>query len=165
MSENTTERRPPSPAAGGTETGTRQAELAPALTPAQRAERELAKMDEEMDAILGNKSNREALMNNPNQALQPPEGRSVTPSVAPPIAASSFNHLVLNCVVPGSGTLLHGQTGKGLAQLGLAVGALPMLLTWHYVIAILMVLVAYVWSIATGVKFLDTTAGVGKSWK
>lgn len=161
MSENTLERRPQTPAATGNETGTAET----ALTPAERAEREIIKMDEEMDAILGNKSNREALVNSPGQALRPPEGRSITPGVAPPIAASSFNHLVLNCVIPGSGTLLQGKTGKGLAQLGLAVGALPMLFSGRILLAILMVVVAYGWSIATGIGFLDTSAGVGKKWK
>jgi hypothetical protein len=58
MSENTLERRPPGQNASGTETGNRET----ALTPAERAEREILKMDEEMDAILGNKSNREALV-------------------------------------------------------------------------------------------------------
>jgi TM2 domain-containing membrane protein YozV len=160
MSESTLEQRPR--AASGTEAGTQEK----ALTPAERAEREIVKMDEEMDAILGTNSNRGALVNAPNQALQPPEGRSITPGVAPPIAASSFNHLVLNCVIPGSGTLLQGKTGKGLVQLGLFLGALPvLLLSWKILLAVLMVVVAYGWSIATGIGFLDTTAGVGKRWK
>jgi len=160
MSESTLERRPQT--ASGSEAGTQEK----ALTPAERAEREIVKMDEEMDAILGNNSNRGALVNAPNQALQPPEGRSITPGVAPPIAASSFNHLVLNCVIPGSGTLLQGKTGKGLAQLGLFLGALPVLfISWKILLAVLMVVVAYGWSIATGIGFLDTTAGMGKRWK
>jgi hypothetical protein len=159
MSENTLERRPQT--AATTESGTKET----ALTPAERAEREIIKMDEEMDAILGNKSNREALVNAPNQALRPPEGRSITPGVAPPIAASSFNHLVLNCVIPGSGTILQGQTKKGLIQLGLVIGALPVLIFVKFWLALLMVVVAYGWSIRTGVGFLDTTAGAGKAWK
>ena len=163
MSDNTLERRPQgqnAQNASATETGNRET----ALSPAERAEREIAKLDEDMDAILDNKPNRAALVNRPGQALQPPQGRSITPSVAPPIPASHFSHLVLNCVVPGSGTLLHGQTGKGMAQLGLLVGAVPVLIFVKFWLALLMVVVAYVWSISTGVGFLNTSASE-KSWK
>lgn len=134
-----------------------------ALTPAERAEREIAQMDEQMDAILDRNQNREALMNKPGQALQPPQGRTVTPGVSAPIPASSFNHMVLNCIVPGSGSLAHGKTGVGLAQLGLAVAALPTMFLIKFWLALLMVLVAYVWSIATGVGFLSE--GDSRSWK
>jgi hypothetical protein len=59
MSEKTLERGPQRPAA--TESGAAET----ALTPAERADRELAKIDEEMDAIMGNKENRQALVNAP----------------------------------------------------------------------------------------------------
>ncbi len=134
-----------------------------ALTPTERAEREIAQIDEQMDAILDRNSNREALMNKPGQALQPPQGRSVTPGVSAPIAASSFNHMVLNCIIPGSGSLAHGNYGVGLAQLGLAFAAIPTMFLIKFWLALLMTLVAYVWSISSGVRFLSE--GDGRSWK
>lgn len=136
-----------------------------ALTPEERADREIAKLDEDMEAILDRQSNREALVNQPNQALQPPQGRSITPGVSAPIPAANFTHLVLNCVVPGLGTLLHGQTGKGAVQLGLAIGALPVLIYVKFWLALLMVVVAFGWSIATGVSFLNTSTSEARSWK
>ena len=42
----------------------------------QRAERELAKLDEGMDLIMAKPENRAALVNAPGQVLQPPGGRS-----------------------------------------------------------------------------------------
>lgn len=147
MSEKTLERVPQRPTESGAATET-------ALSPSERAERELAKIDEEMDAILGRQSNREALRNAPNQALQPPQGRSITPHVAPPIAASHLNHMILNCIVPGSGSLLHGNYAVGLLQLGMAAAAVPMLFLKFWV-ALLLAVMAYVWSVASGIRFLN----------
>ncbi len=163
MSEKTSERAPPHPVQSPSQSALDSKVNTAALSPSERAERELAKMDEEMDAILGNKSNREALMNSPEQALQPPQGRSVTPSVAPPIAASNFNHMVLNCIVPGSGSLLHRNYGVGMLQLGMAVAALPTLFSGRILLAIFLSIVAYVWSVISGIGFLSQPRT--NSWK
>lgn len=73
--------------------------------------------------------------------------------ISAPVSGGGVNHLVMNCVVPGLGSLVAGKTGIGLGQLGLFLGALPMLLiSWK--LAPLMVLAAYIWSIVTGVGFL-----------
>lgn len=156
MTEKTLQKVPPHP----TESGAAET----ALTPAERAERELVQIDEEMDAILGNKSNRAALVNSPGQALKPPQGRSVTPSVAPPIEASSFSHFVLNCIVPGSGSLLHKNYAVGVGQLSLAVASVPTLIFYKLWLALLLAVVAYVWSVASGMRFLGQPSG-SESWK
>jgi hypothetical protein len=154
MSEKTLERTPMRPAESGT------AETA--LTPSERAERELAKIDEEMDAIMGKQSNREALVNAPGQALQPPQGRSITPSVAPKVEASGVNHLVLNCLVPGTGSLAHGNYGVGILQLGMAVAAVPTLFLGRFWLAVVLAMMSYVWSIASGIRFVTQS---DPSWK
>jgi hypothetical protein len=134
----------------------------PALSAQERAERELAKIDEQMDLIMAKPENRGALQNRPDQALQPPGGRSITPSVSAPVEASGINHLALNCVVPGLGSLVRGRYGLGLAQLGLAGAAVPMLF-FHFWLALLMAAMAYVWSIASGIGFASQSAS--KSWR
>ena len=47
--------------------------------PSQRAEREIAELDQQMDLIMNKPENREALVNPQSNALQPPDGRSMTP--------------------------------------------------------------------------------------
>jgi hypothetical protein len=134
----------------------------PALTAEERAERELAKIDEQMDEIMAKPENRAALVNRPDAALQPPAGRSITPGVSAPVEAGGINHLVMNCVVPGLGSLVRGRYGLGAAQLGLAGAALPMLF-FKPLLAVLMVIVAYVWSIASGIGFASQPTS--KSWR
>lgn len=158
MSEKTAERPP---ARLATES---PASAAPgrALTAQERADRELAQIDEQLDVIMTKPENRAALMNRPDQALQPPAGRSITPSVAAPVQAGSVNHLALNCIVPGLGSLMRGRTALGGAQLGLAVAAVP-LLFFKFWLAIMLAAVAYVWSIGSGIGFLSQ--GETKSWR
>lgn len=159
MSEKTAE-RPNARAATATAPASAQGpELAPAppLTAQERAEREIAQLDEQLDVILAKPENRAALVNRPDQALQPPAGRSITPSVAAPVQASGVNHLVLNCLVPGLGSLVRGRTGLGAAQLGLAVAAVP-LLFFKFGLALLLFVGAYVWSITSGIRFLSQPA-------
>ena len=123
MSEKTAERPLSRPA-----TESRPAASGPALSAQERAEREIAQIDEQLDVIMTKPENRAALVNRPDQALQPPAGRSITPSVSAPVEASGVSHLVLNCVVPGLGSLVRGRYGLGLLQLGLLVAAV----WWRY---------------------------------
>lgn len=163
MSEKTAER----PARAATASSPAQAqgpELSPgpALTAQQRAEREIAQIDEQLDVILAKPENRAALVNRPDQALQPPAGRSITPSVSAPVQASGVNHLVLNCLVPGLGSLVRGRSGLGVAQLGLFVAAVP-LLFFKVWLALLLFALAYVWSIGSGIRFLSQPET--RSWR
>ena len=160
MSEKTAESAPPRPATA-TESSPSSAQ-GPALSAQERADRELAKIDEQMDDILAKPENRAALINRPDQALQPPAGRSITPSVSAPIEAGGINHLAMNCIVPGLGSLVRGRYGLGLAQLGLALAAVPLLFIKFW-LALLLGVVAYVWSVASGIGFASKSAT--KSWR
>lgn len=164
MSEKTAERGQERPATAATET-TRPAgnQALAALTPAERAERELAKIDEEMDAILDRNPNREALLNTPGQALQPPAGRTVTPDVSAPVDAGAVNHLAMNVFVPGLGSLVRGRYALGATQLGMAIASVPVLLFVKVWLAILLAVGAYAWSVASGIGFL--TSANKRSWK
>jgi hypothetical protein len=158
MSEKFAER----PLSGGRPaTETSPTAAGPALSPQERADRELAQIDEQLDVILAKPENRAALVNRPDQALQPPAGRSITPSVSAPVEASGINHLVLNCIVPGLGSLLHGRSGLGLAQLGLLVAAVPVLF-FKLWLGLLLAVVAYVWSIGSGIGFVGQST---KTWR
>lgn len=157
MSEKTAER---SPARLATESPS--AAPGQALTAQERADRELAQIDEQLDVIMAKPENRAALVNRPDQALQPQAGRSITPSVSAPVQAGGVNHLAMNCIVPGLGSLVRGRTGLGAAQLGLAVAAVP-LLFFKFWLALLCAAIAYGWSIASGIGFLSQPET--KSWR
>ena len=136
-----------------------------ALTPGERAEREIAKMDEEMDAILDRNPNREALMNRPDQALQPPQGRQVTPSVSQGVDGKAVNHLAMNVFVPGLGTMVRGHYARGLMQLGLFLAAVPTLFSGRWALAVIIAFVAYLWSLISGIRFLTSSAQSTSTWK
>ena len=156
MSEKTAERPLSRPASA-----TESRPSGPALSAQERAEREIAQIDEQLDVIMTKPENRAALVNRPDQALQPPAGRSITPSVSAPVEASGINHLVLNCVVPGLGSLVRGRYGLGLLQLGLLVAAVPALF-FKLWLGLLLAVFAYVWSISSGVGFLGQPT---KTWR
>lgn len=164
MSEKTAERTPLRPATATESSPTSAA--GPVLSAQERAERELEKFDEQLDEIMAkpeDQARRAALVNRPDQALQPPAGRSLTPSVSAPVEAGGINHLVMNVLVPGLGSLVRGRTGLGAAQLGLALGAIPVLLFVSFWLALLMVVAAYGWSIASGIGFAGQPTT--KSWR
>lgn len=164
MSDKTAERAPPRPATA-TESSPAAA-AGPVLSAQERADRELEKIDEQLDEIMAkpeDQARRAALINRPDQALQPPAGRTVTAGVSAPVEAGGINHLVMNCVVPGLGSLVRGRTGLGMAQLGLAAAALPVLIFAKLWIALLMVVVAYGWSIKSGIGFASQPTT--KSWR
>lgn len=122
------------------------------LTPSQRAEREIAELDQQMDLIMNKPENREALVNPQSNALQPPDGRSMTPGVSAGADPAGMTQMVMNFVIPGSGTIMRGIYGTGLFQLGMAIAALPTLLLVKWWLGILLFVVAWVWSAATGIK-------------
>lgn len=138
-----------------------------ALSPSERAERELAKMDEEMDAILERNPNRGALMNRPDQALQPPQGRQVTPAVSEGVDGKAVNHLAMNVFVPGLGTMVRGHYARGLMQLGLFLASLPTLFMGRWALAVIIAIVAYLWSLISGIRFLTASSSTTNqsTWK
>ncbi|HNN90684.1 MAG TPA: hypothetical protein PKI03_00380 [Pseudomonadota bacterium] len=138
-----------------------------ALSPSERAERELAKIDEEMDAILERNPNRGALMNRPDQALQPPQGRQVTPAVSEGVDGKAVNHLAMNVFVPGLGTMVRGHYARGLMQLGLFLASLPTLFMGRWALAVIIAIVAYLWSLISGIRFLTAPSSTTNqsTWK
>jgi TM2 domain-containing membrane protein YozV len=124
----------------------------PTLTAAERAEREIAQIDQQMDLIMNKSENQASLVNPETNALQPPAGRSVTPGVSAGADPAGMTQMVMNFVIPGSGTLMRGIYGTGAVQLGMAVAALPTLLLVKWWLGILLGVIAWVWSAATGIK-------------
>lgn len=124
----------------------------PALSAAERAEREIAQIDQQMDLIMNKSENQASLVNPETNALQPPAGRSVTPGVSAGADPAGMTQMVMNFVIPGSGTIMKGIYGTGFVQLGMAIAALPTLLLVKWWLGILLGVIAWVWSAATGVK-------------
>ena len=170
MSEKLAERTAPRPTNAGESSGTtsgsaEQALARSPLTASERADRELAKIDEEMDAILERNPNREALMNRPDQALQPPQGRQVTPAVSQGVDGKAVNHLAMNVFVPGLGTMVRGHYARGLMQLGLFLASIPTLFMGRWALAVIIAIVAYLWSLISGIRFLSASAQSTSTWK
>lgn len=124
----------------------------PALSAAERAEREIAQIDQQMDLIMNKSENQASLVNPGTNALQPPAGRIVTPGVSAGADPAGMTQMVMNFVIPGSGTIMRGIYGTGFVQLGMAVAALPTLLLVKWWLGILLGVFAWVWSAATGIK-------------
>lgn len=123
------------------------------LTPAQRAEREIAELDRGMQSVMETKDNQAALVNPPGNALQPPDGRTVTPGVSEGANPDGMMQMVLNFVIPGAGTIMRGVYGTGFVQLGMALAALPTMLLVKWWLGILLGVFAWVWSAAMGIGF------------
>lgn len=77
--------------------------------------------------------------------------------ISPGMSQRGLNHLVLNCLVPGLGSMLHQEMRLGSTQLVLALGSIPLFFFAWYA-GLLALLSAYVWSIASGVRFIKEDA-------
>ena len=141
--------RPPMQSGGAT---------TPALSARERAEREIAQIDQQMDFIMNKPDSQAALVNPAQNALQPPDGRTVTPGVSAGADPAGMTQMVMNFVIPGSGTIMRGIYGTGFVQLGMAIAALPTLLLVKWWLGILIGLVAWIWSAATGIKLYSQSA-------
>ena len=76
---------------------------------------------------------------------------------SPGAKGMNINGLVLNCIVPGVGSLVAGRM-NGLAMLGLAILGIVLFflpLGFGRLLGILPIIAAYVWSIIAGVGLLD----------
>jgi hypothetical protein len=85
---------------------------------------------------------------------RPQEIQQKVPGVSGPIEQTGVNHLAMNVVIPGLGSLVRGQTGMGAAQLGLTLLAIGVLFTGHVLAGLLMWLGAWIWSLVSGIGFL-----------
>ncbi len=81
------------------------------------------------------------------------DDKNQVPGVSAPVEQTGINHLAMNCIIPGLGTLVRGRTGLGAGQLGLAAAGV-FILFHSILLGLLAILAAYVWSIATGVGFV-----------
>lgn len=82
-------------------------------------------------------------------------GTAIVPmqsSLTAPVSQQAINHLILNCIIPGSGTLLHKKTSLGLAQLSLMLFSFPLMM-YSILPALLLLAGSYLWSIVTGIQF------------
>lgn len=107
----------------------------------------------------GNESN-QALVKRPGAALQAPEHEEYQPSISAPVSQTGFNHLAMNVVVPGLGTMVRGRRGQGAAQLGLFVAGIPVVFLVAWWLGLLMMLGGWGWSVATGIGFLRQKSGM-----
>lgn len=75
------------------------------------------------------------------------------PAISAPMEQGGVNHLAMNCIVPGLGSLVRGRTRAGGAQLGLFLAALPMFY-FSTLLALAMIVGAYAWSIGSGIGYV-----------
>lgn len=100
---------------------------------------------------MSEESAKAALVKSPGDALEPATGGQQ--GISAPVSQGGVNHLAMNVVVPGLGSLVRGRRSLGLAQLGLAVAGVPMLFfVWW--LGLLMMLGGWCWSVASGIGFV-----------
>lgn len=113
-----------------------------------------------------------ATMDDPNEnlALVKHQGSALATTgtegsgIAAPVSQTGINHLAMNAVIPGLGSLVRGQRGLGAAQLGLAVLAIPVL--WKSImLGLLMFAGAWVWSLVTGIGFVKASNRAETGWR
>jgi serine/threonine-protein kinase len=80
-----------------------------------------------------------------------PAKATPSPSISPAAEGTQVTAMVLNCFLPGVGSLVGGRTGAGVAQLLLWLVGIPLCFV---LVGIPMVLAAWIWSIVTGVQML-----------
>ena len=72
--------------------------------------------------------------------------------VSPPAEGTAVAAMVLNVIIPGSGSLVAGRVAVGVVQLLLWVIGVPLSFV---LIGIPMVLAAWIWSLVTGIQILE----------
>ncbi len=72
--------------------------------------------------------------------------------VSPPAEGTAVAALVLNIIVPGSGSLVAGRTSMGVAQLVLWVVSFPLCIV---LIGFPMLLAVWIWSLVSGIQILE----------
>jgi TM2 domain-containing membrane protein YozV len=87
---------------------------------------------------------------------EPPLARMVPPgplaSISPPAEGTAVAAMVLNVVIPGTGSLLAGRVSVGVVQLILWIIAVPLSFV---LIGIPMAMAAWIWSLVTGIQILE----------
>jgi TM2 domain-containing membrane protein YozV len=86
----------------------------------------------------------------------PPLQRASAPGqmvhVSPPSDGTAVTALVLNIIIPGTGSLIAGRTSQGVVQLVLWVISFPLMFV---LIGFPMLLAVWVWSLVSGIQILE----------
>lgn len=82
----------------------------------------------------------------------------VAGAISAPVSQRGLNHLVLNCIIPGLGSLAHGKKGLGWSQLVLALASVPFFL-YHWYFGLPLLMGAYLWSLISGLEFVKERQG------
>jgi len=89
-------------------------------------------------------------------AANPPLARAAQPGqmvhVSPPSDGTAVTALVLNIIIPGSGSLIAGRTSQGVVQLVLWVVSFPLMFV---LIGFPMLLAVWIWSLVSGIQILE----------
>lgn len=73
--------------------------------------------------------------------------------ISGPVSDKSINGMVLNCIIPGLGLIVAGQTVLGVVQLAMALIGIPLI--FFHGFGVLLIIAAYIWSIVTGVQLMQ----------
>jgi len=87
---------------------------------------------------------------NPPLATMTPAGQ--LQHVSAPAEGTAVAAMVLNVIIPGTGSLIAGRVAVGVVQLILWIIALPLSFV---LIGIPMAMAAWIWSLVTGIQILD----------
>lgn len=87
---------------------------------------------------------------------EPPLARVTPPgelaSISPPLEGTAVAAMVLNVVIPGTGSLIAGRVSVGVVQLILWIIGVPLSFV---LIGIPMAMAAWIWSLVTGIQILE----------
>ena len=72
--------------------------------------------------------------------------------ISPPSEGTAVTALVLNIIIPGSGSLIAGRTSQGVIQLVMWVVSFPLCLV---LIGFPMLLAVWIWSLVSGIQILE----------
>lgn len=72
--------------------------------------------------------------------------------ISPPSEGTAVTALVLNIIIPGSGSLIAGRTSQGVIQLVMWVVSFPLMFV---LIGFPMLLAVWIWSLVSGIQILE----------
>ncbi len=89
-------------------------------------------------------------------AANPPLARVGEPGqvvhISPPSEGTAVTALVLNLIIPGSGSLVAGRTSQGVLQLVLWVVSFPLMFV---LVGFPMLLAVWIWALVSGIQILE----------
>jgi hypothetical protein len=92
----------------------------------------------------------------PQKPAHPPLTKAQQPGqlapIGPPLESTAVAAMVLNVIIPGSGSLVAGRVSIGIVQLMLWIIGVPLS---FILVGVPMALAAWVWSLVTGIQILE----------